>query len=351
LEKAYDSLMQRRELEKALSYLNLELSWSRVLREERALRKLEEEKTRKEREILGIGESIAEGENNAAERRKALASKKSIDEDLLEAYVRMRIGVAIDVFRRDMLVRDVSELDESIRKSTEYIGSITPQGGRIETERSIKEIEDSISETKEGISKLGDIPENAEEVYRSFADEFYMVEERRKETEENRKAVEKELSERRKVWKDKMGELIKSIEPEYRGVLREIEGEGYIRITGEIERIEECGLEIYVGFKGNEPRLLDPMTQSGGERAAATMAFLLAIQQSIKSKFRAVDEFDVHMDLRNRERIYNTIMKSVKEDEQYLIITPNQISVKNEGMNVIVVQRNAEASKPAVRAR
>ena len=349
--KAYDSLMQRRELEKALSYLNLELSWSRVLREEKALRKLEEEKAGKEKEILELGKSIAEGENNADEHRKALTSKKSIDEDLLEAYVRMRIGVAIDVFRRDMLVRDVSELDESIRKSTEYIGSITPQGGRIETERSIKEIEDSISETKEGIAKLGDIPENAEEVYRSFADEFYVVEERRKEIEENRKVVEKELSERRKVWKDKMGELIKSIEPEYRGVLREIEGEGYIRITGEIGRIEECGLEIYVGFKGNEPRLLDPMTQSGGERAAATMAFLLAIQQSIKSKFRAVDEFDVHMDLRNRERIYNTIMKSVRDDEQYLIITPNQISVKNEGMNVIVVQRNAEASKPAVRAR
>jgi len=87
--------------------------------------------------------------------------------------------------------------------------------------------------------------------------------------------------------------------------------------------IENAGLELYVGFRGSQPVLFDYYTQSGGEKTTSIMAFLLAIQQLIRSPFRAVDEFDIHMDPRNREAIY-------KNDEGCRMLTDNSRSAYSE---------------------
>jgi len=338
--KMYDSVMRRRELEKEMESLNLEIAWARVIKEERELRRLENETEERKNETERLKSNVEKSRKEADALRNTLL--QSFDAGLLDRYAEKRESIAVDNFRIDLLNREISSLDKEIERTAQYIESITPSGARFETNRTMKIIEDDLGRAREEILKMGDIPENAEEVYKSFADEFYRVEERHRELEDNRSALEGELKEREKKWMEKMEELLKSIEPRYRAILHEVDGEGYIKIVG--AGMDDYGLEIYVGFKGNEPRLLDPMTHSGGERAAATMAFLLAIQQNIRSKFRAIDEFDVHMDLRNRERIYSTIINSAREDEQYLVITPNQITVKDERMNVIVVQRSREAS-------
>lgn len=337
--RVYEAFLHKRELEKKLGSLALELSWAKVLREEKNLARLEKEAEKKKNEVGRLEKEMGLWNAEAEKMREKLL--RSMGEELLEDYVKKRVDVALNAFKIELLNREILSLNGDITRIAQYIESIMPQGARIESNRTTKEIEEEIGKTKEEIVRIGDIPDNTEEVYRSFADEFYKVEERRKELEGNREAIEKELKEREKKWREKVEELIKSIEPRFRAILKEVDGDGYIRVVG--QSVEESGLEIYVGFKGNEPRLLDPMTHSGGERAAATMAFLLAIQQKIKSKFRAIDEFDVHMDLHNRERIYSIIISSVKEDEQYLIITPNQITVRDERMGVIVVQRSGEA--------
>lgn len=337
--RVYEAFLHKRELEKKLGSLALELSWAKVLREEKNLARLEKEVEKKKNEVGRLEKEMGLWNAEAEKMREKLL--RSMGEELLEDYVKKRVDVALNAFKIELLNREILSLNGDITRIAQYIESIMPQGARIESNRTTKEIEEEIGKTKEEIVRIGDIPDNTEEVYRSFADEFYKVEERRKELEGNREAIEKELKEREKKWREKVEELIKSIEPRFRAILKEVDGDGYIRVVG--QSVEESGLEIYVGFKGNEPRLLDPMTHSGGERAAATMAFLLAIQQKIKSKFRAIDEFDVHMDLHNRERIYSIIISSVKEDEQYLIITPNQITVRDERMGVIVVQRSGEA--------
>ena len=64
------------------------------------------------------------------------------------------------------------------------------------------------------------------------------------------------------------------------------------------------------------------MTQSGGERSIALMAFLLALQQHIASPFRAIDEFDVHLDPKNREVISKLIVAERKTIWERLSISP-----------------------------
>ena len=70
------------------------------------------------------------------------------------------------------------------------------------------------------------------------------------------------------------------------------------------------------------------------------MAFLLALQRHIKSPFRAVDEFDVHMDPRNREMISQMLLTEIAKDgeSQYLAITPGQLPIVGEAVQVITVQ-------------
>ncbi len=69
------------------------------------------------------------------------------------------------------------------------------------------------------------------------------------------------------------------------------------------------------------------------------MAFLLALQQRVRSPFRAVDEYDVHMDPKNREVIANLLISAVEGGTgQYLAITPNQMYYEGKDIHVIMVQ-------------
>lgn len=78
------------------------------------------------------------------------------------------------------------------------------------------------------------------------------------------------------------------------------------------------------------------------------MAFLLALQQHIQSPFRAVDEFDIHMDPRNREAIYQVFISAIEgnQDFQQLIITPSPVVAVNKGIHIITVQ-NVRGSSEA----
>lgn len=74
------------------------------------------------------------------------------------------------------------------------------------------------------------------------------------------------------------------------------------------------------------------------------MTFLLALQQHVQSPFRAVDEYDIHMDPKNREVIANLLTASLSGlSSQYLIITPNQLYFEGEDIHIITVQ-NIEGS-------
>src|SRR4030065_732041 len=113
---------------------------------------------------------------------------------------------------------------------------------------------------------------------------------------------------------------------------------GEVRLS-DPQDIEMASLEILVGFKGGKPVTLDSHTQSGGERTTATMSFLLALQQHVMSPFRAVDEYDIHMDPKNREMIARILLSLIKEaTAQYIVITPSQITFAQDNANIITVQ-------------
>jgi len=69
------------------------------------------------------------------------------------------------------------------------------------------------------------------------------------------------------------------------------------------------------------------------------VGFLLALQQHVQSPFRAVDEYDIHMDPKNREMIADILVSSVRgTGTQYLAITPSQITFSESDVHIVTVQ-------------
>ena len=140
------------------------------------------------------------------------------------------------------------------------------------------------------------------------------------------------------AWRSVVGKMVEDVDARFRAILARIQGDGSVSLVG-AEDIEEAGVEIRVGFRGAKPVPLDAYTQSGGERSAATVAFLLALQQHVKSPFRAIDEYDVHLDPVNRQRLAEAIISAVENSGvQYIVITPGPLPFAGKDVRVLTVQ-------------
>ena len=158
--------------------------------------------------------------------------------------------------------------------------------------------------------------------------------------QENKKMMLSELGARKKVWKEAMNDLIVSIDPPYQAILAAADATGFVKFEEGGGEIEDAGIDLYVGFRGGAPATLDPFTQSGGERSVALMAFTLSLQSRIVSPLRAMDEFDIHMDPKNREAMFRMILTQMRQNatSQYIVITPSIITVFDRSAHVITVQ-------------
>jgi chromosome segregation ATPase len=180
-------------------------------------------------------------------------------------------------------------------------------------------------------------------MYESYSKLYLELKEKARLVAENREKVLEEVNARRDAWRTMINNLLYHVNVKYCKILAEAYAVGEVKLVNE-EDIEAAGLEIFVGFKGGKPVPLNAYTQSGGERSTATVTFLLALQQHIHSPFRAVDEYDVHMDPKNRELMANLIISSVSNSaSQYLAITPSQLTFTDKDVHLITVQ-NVEGS-------
>jgi chromosome segregation ATPase len=301
-------------------------------------------------EVAQLNGRIKEAEKRLAELNEAInrvqselgAFERSL-ESTMDGYITYRVNDEVLTFKRDLLEADIktikTETERVNQKLRELQASKKRAGERIETERKQSEIENEIGLVSAKIEALGEIPEETEEIYSNYSKVFEDLKKKSEIVTANKREGLKELDERKKTWKKAITDLLESANSSFQRNMADIGATGLARLVNvENGDIENAGLELYVGFRGSQPVLFDYYTQSGGERSASIMAFLLSIQQLLKSPFRAVDEFDLHMDPRNREEIYKMMISSMKGSE-CLLITPSQITVTDPDVHVIVVQK------------
>lgn len=389
----HEKYMQRDELEERRKWLKREAIWVRVIKQEAASKQLEERLKVKEYALLSSSEELEDTREKINLWREKLDSwkinykehlyellhlekeeaaelkerQKDIDirakelketikklqsvlgavdrslESNLDEYITYRVKGEVLKFKRGMLETEIKAIKSELEKANQKLAGLAPlkkkAAERIDTERKQSEIENELNLVAARIDALGKIPEETEEIYSNYSKLFDELKEKSEIVASNKREGLKELESRRKIWRKAITDLLYSINASFKQILAGISATGLARVANtEDNNLENAGLELFVGFKGSPPVLFDYYTQSGGEKTSLIMAFLLAIQQLLRSPFRAVDEFDIHMDPRNREEIYKMMISSMKESE-CLLITPSQLSVTDPSVHVIVVQK------------
>jgi len=277
-------------------------------------------------------------EENQAETQGLEEAADKVAGQILEN----RVQIALLKFRRESATEELKQIERQLREAKTSLeasnAKAAESGARIAMVKSAVEVLDEIRVTDGHLAALADVSENIERMYESYSKLYLELKGKAQIVAENRLKALEEVKTRIQVWRKVMQSLLERVNLEYQKIMGKTLATGEVRLANGHD-IETAGLEILVGFKGGKPVALDAYTQSGGERTTATMSFLLALQQHVRSPFRAVDEYDIHMDPKNREMIARILVSLIKDaTSQYIVITPSQITFAQESANIITVQ-------------
>ncbi len=316
---------------------------------------LDPKRSKRLKEFVDYARKRSESDSEEAGRKKAdldrevaslqaeLGSVEDAIRKVTDNYISQRVRFEVLEYRTKVTESEIREFERSEREVRSELDAMKPDleraGERILTQRAPYEVSEELKLVSAQLQKLQDLPDDAEKIYRDYTGNLEGLKGKLEELQDNKKLMLKELEERKKAWKSAVQNLIDEVAPIYQQVLSTVGATGAIRLD-EGGSVAEAGLQLLVGFKGAEPSILDPYTQSGGERSVALVAFMLSLQSRIISPLRAMDEFDIHMDPRNREAIFKMILAQGKRNpnSQHIVITPSIITVADRTAHVITVQ-------------
>ena len=295
------------------------------------------------KELMGDSrQSLNKLSEQVGENHTRLRGLEDAAEKVGNQVVENRIQLALLEYQRENVEANLKKINSVLRDAKTNVAAARANaeqmGARIAVVKSVAEIIDEIRLTDGHLAALAGVSENIERMYESYSKLYLELKEKAQLVAENREKTLEEVRVRMQSWRTVMQSLIDRVNLEYQRIMGQTLATGEVRLA-DTNDIEAASLEILVGFKGARPVALDSHTQSGGERTTATMSFLLALQQHVRSPFRAVDEYDIHMDPKNREMIARMLLSMIKEaTAQYIVITPSQITFVEENANIITVQ-------------
>lgn len=274
--------------------------------------------------------------------KEKLSSNNNQVQNFIDELIDNKINLALLRYQKEQFSKTANRLDKELQTSLvdlkEYFDQAKTMGNRIVPTKGTIDILEELRVTDGHLNAMTDVSGDIERMYESYSKLYLELKEKAHLVAENREKALEEVKSRTEAWRTVINQLLYKINLKYQKILGEAYAVGEVKLTN-AEDIEDAGLEINVGFKGGKPVPLNAYTQSGGERSTATVTFLLALQQFVHSPFRAVDEYDVHMDPKNREIIANLIVSSVTSlDSQYLAITPSQLTFTGKDVHLITVQ-------------
>jgi len=319
-------------------YLETQVIETSIAKDKLKLLRIENLKELTKTSKINIQKAVAqikENQTNLSDLEE-LIDKISID------ISKQHVNLSLLDFKHTQAVNELNIVEKSLKESEQNlevsVAKAEQLGARVAVLKSSNELQAEISLTDGHLAALSNVSEEIEQHYISYSKLYLELKEKAQLVAENREKTLEEVKTRIQAWRTVMEQLLSRVNLEYQRIMNQTLATGEVLLSNSND-IETAGLEIYVGFKGSKPVALDAYTQSGGERTTATMGFLLALQQHVRSPFRAVDEYDIHMDPKNREMIAKVLVSMIKDaNSQYIVITPSQITFAQQDANVITVQ-------------
>jgi chromosome segregation protein len=287
------------------------------LREE--LKVLRERVADIEGELKKLGESEPSKELLDLQKTR-VASEREISElkDRRKRYYEKRLKAQSSINRLEVEKARLEAEMENAKIEVEQYGDIEY------VDETVRSLEKFIAKAEKELKDIGLVNMKAIDEYELFRSQF----------DEYKKKYEKILEEKRSVL-----EMIDEIENKRREVFnRTLEkvssqfSSVFSRMTGGKASLElenptdiESGLIIQANPAGK--RLLSIDAMSGGEKSITALAFIFAIQSHKPAPFYILDEVDAALDKENSKKVAELI-KSLAKDEQFIMITHNEQTIK-----------------------
>jgi len=280
-----------------------------------------------DRKLAALGEQALRTETAvetlAAEDARMREELAAADEGL--KVLRMRVEVAhqnrsqieVELVKRQA---EMKYLDETSRKelncAVEELGAgdeTVPDAG------SIAEAERLYEEVRARIEALGPVNAQAMEEFQEASQRQEFLSAQRQDLLDSIRDTEKAITEIDQVSRQKFADAFEHINQNFREAFQTLfgGGTGEMRLTDETN-LADSGIDIVASPPGK--KLQNVLLLSGGEKALAAVALLMAIFRYQPSPFCILDEVDAPLDEANIERL-TRLLREMSTHTQFIIIT------------------------------
>ena len=223
------------------------------------------------------------------------------------------------------LVRKQAELkylDETSRKELNCpVEELAAGDETIPAPEAIDEAERQYQEVRGRIEALGPVNPQAMEEYQEAQQRQEFLSAQRQDLLDSIRDTEKAIQDIDQISRQKFADAFHAINASFREVFQTLfgGGTGEMRLTDE-ENIAESGIDIVASPPGK--KLQNVLLLSGGEKALAAVALLMAIFRYTPSPFCIMDEVDAPLDESNVGRL-TALLKdmSAQTQTQFVLIT------------------------------
>jgi len=221
------------------------------------------------------------------------------------------------------LVRKQAELkylDETSRKELNCpVEELASSDDPVPDGEAIAEAEIACNEVRGRIESLGPVNQAAMEEFQEAQQRHDFLSAQRKDLIDSIRDTEKAIQEIEQVSRQKFAEAFEAINANFRVAFQTLfgGGTGEMRLT-DLENLAESGIDIICSPPGK--RLQNVLLLSGGEKALAAVALLMAIFRYQPSPFCVMDEVDAPLDESNIGRL-TKLVKEMSAQTQFIVIT------------------------------
>jgi chromosome segregation protein len=225
---------------------------------------------------------------------------------------------------------ELKYLDETSRKELNLpVEELSAADDPIPDADSIAEAEQAAIDVRNRIEGLGAVNPAAMEEFLEAQQRQEFLSVQRQDLIDSIRDTEKAIQEIDQVSRQKFAEAFEAINNNFRGMFQTLfgGGTGEMRLTDQ-ENLAESGIDIVCSPPGK--RLQNVLLLSGGEKALAAVALLMAIFRYQPSPFCVMDEVDAPLDESNIGRL-TRLLKEMSNETQFVLITHSKRTMEAAG--------------------
>jgi chromosome segregation protein len=267
--------------------------------------------------LEGRVNEMAQQDAGMRENLRAGEEELKLLRSLVQECHEKRTQVEIELVRKQA---ELKFLDETSRKELNCpVAELASADDPVPDADAITEAEQSANEVRNRIEGLGAVNAAAMEEYQEAQQRHDFLSAQRQDLIDSIRDTEKAIQEIDQVSRQKFSEAFEAINANFRVGFQTLfgGGTGEMRLTDQ-ENIADSGIDIVCSPPGK--RLQNVLLLSGGEKALAAVALLMAIFKYQPSPFCVMDEVDAPLDESNIGRL-TKLVKEMSANTQFVVIT------------------------------